>query len=366
MCEYLSVVQGSTNCADCNTNNPKFFNPNYEIFVCRDCALIHESISCEKGRLKSVRIDTMSEDKQQQAINSEGNVKVNGKLERFLPAYYPKQGDATPPDIRREFIAHKYLRETFSSHANFLKYRAASGQMEGFLEKKAKDKSLWKPRYFVLSPACIEFYLEAGQTDPKSRLPLSQTELHLEQCVRGRSCLVLTHLSDTGTSGRNYYVRSVLGSVTDQLFDWYFAFLTAQAARQTAYNGTLSRAVFGYVSESKGTNKSGVLYKVGAHSLDLWRKRWFSINGNHVTYSVNKLSALPQGDFMLGPVCEGYRVETVVSHKVPSPTRFTFQIVTPDRIYKLCAETEADMDRWMEVFSEAIDTGEGAKFAHSI
>ena len=365
MCEWLAVAQGITKCADCNSDNPNFFNPNHQIFVCRECAQIHETLSYQKGRLKSVRLDTMSKDKQQQAIVAEGNISVNGKLERFLPVYFPKQGEATPPDLRREFITHKYLKGTFCTHASFLKYGPASGRMEGLLEKKGKDKSLWKPRYFVLSPLSIEYYLEFGQTEPKSRLPLSQVELHLERCVRERSCLVLTHLSHAGVSGRKYYLRGE----PSQLFDWYFAFLTAKAARDSAYNGTLARAVFG-VSQSKSAFKSGNLYKVGTHLFDLWRKRWFSINGTHITYCSSKLAAMPQGDFVLGPGYKGYRVETGLSHKVPPPTRFTFQIVTPDRTYRLCAETEEDRDTWVEAIESAIDSAidnDGEfRFCHSI
>ena len=333
-------------CADCNATRPTWYNFHQGVFLCVHCAGVHRGLPTEGVRVKSVDLDNWTEVEVRRVELSCSNEAVNGKLERFLPAYYPKQGDATPPDIRREFIAHKYLRETFSSHANFLKYRAASGQMEGFLEKKAKDKSLWKPRYFVLSPACIEFYLEAGQTDPKFRLPLSQTELHLEQCVRGRSCLVLTHLSDTGTSGRNYYVRSVLGSVTDQLFDWYFAFLTAQAASDSPPNAI----------SPKLESKNGNLYKVGGQSFSSWKLRWFSINGGHITYSVNKLSPWPQGDFKLGPASEGYRVETGVSHKVRSPTRFTFQLVTPARTYKFCADTGEEMENWINTLSGAIQS----------
>ena len=367
MCEWLAVAQGATNCADCNAENPNYFNPNYEIFVCRECAQIHESIICKKGHLKSVRVDTMSTDKQQQAVSAEGNVKVNGKLERFLPVYYPKQGESTPPDLRKEFITHKYLRETFSTHASFLKYPPASGRMEGPLEKKAKDKSTWKPRHFVLSSLSIEYYLELGHWEPKSRVPLSQLELHLEEWEKGRSCLVLTQLSDTGASGRKYYVRSVSeGRDPDQLFDWYFALLTAVSLTNSTYKGTLSRAVVGLISESKHVTKSGVLYKVGTHALDIWRKRWFSINGTHVTYSASKLCAMPQGDFTLGAVHSGYRVEVGVSHRVRAPSLFTFQIVTPGRTYKLCAESEEDRDSWMLAFSGGIDNGDDFKYSNSI
>ncbi|KAI6654967.1 Arf-GAP with dual PH domain-containing protein 1-like [Oopsacas minuta] len=365
MCEWLEAAQGTTNCADCNSENPKYYNPNYQIFVCMSCAQIHEEIQCKRGTLKSQRLEVLSEGKKGQAVRGEGNVKVNGKYERFLPLYYPKQGDMTPPDIRKEFITHKYVKETFCTNGNYLKYTPASGGMEGVLEKKGKDKSLWKSRHFVLTPVSIKYFLETGQSEPKSCLPVSQLEIHLEMCDRTRSCLVLTHLSDSGASGRKYYVRTAGG---DLLFDWYFALLTAQSAKDSKHRGTLSRAVVGLVSQSKKVSKSGQLYKVGTHSFDIWRKRWFSINASHVTYSANKLSALPQGDFMLGPDYEGYAVEMGATHKMPAPTKYTFQLVTPDRTYKLCADTYEDRESWMYAFNCAIENiiGDNDQLSNSI
>ena len=352
MCQWLPASQGATNCSDCNSENPQYFNPNYEIFVCRNCAQIHEEIKCKKGKLKSVKTETLSEDRLRGALSGQGNVKVNGRQERFLPAYYPKQGDMTPQDIRKEFITHKYVKETFCTHGAFLKYAPSTGRMEGVLEKKGKDKSVWKLRHFVLTPLTIEYFTESGHSEPKCRLPLSQLELHLEECERTRSCLVLTHLSDTGVSGRKYYVRT---AGVDLLFDWYFALLTAQAAKAAIFYGTLSRAGVGVVSEAKSVSKTGQLYKVGTHNFDMWRKRWFSVNQTHVTYCANKLSALPQGDFKLGPPENGYRVEVGVTHRIPAPTSHTFQIVTPERTYKLCADTSEERDSWLHVFSCVIE-----------
>ena len=366
MCEWLPATQGATNCSDCNSENPQFFNPNYEIFICRNCAQMHEEIKCKKGKLKSVKTDSLSEDKLRVAFAGQGNVKVNGRQERFLPAYYPKQGDNTPQDIRKEFITHKYVKETFSTHGAFLKYLPATGRMEGVLEKKGKDKSIWKLRHFVLTPLTIEYFTETGHTEPKRRLPLSQLELHLETCERARSCLVLTHLSDTGCSGRKYYVRT---TGVDLLFDWYFSLLAAQAAKVAKFYGTLSRAGVGVVSEAKCVSKSGQLYKVGTHSFDIWRNRWFSINHTHVTYSANKMSALPQGDFTLGPHEKGYRVEAGVTHRIPAPSSHTFQVITPDRIYKLCANTREERDSWIQAFSCVIDNymdSYDVKFSESI
>ena len=319
-----------------------------------------------KGKLKSVKTENLSEDRLRAALTGQGNIKVNGRQERFLPAYYPKQGESTPQDIRKEFITHKYVKETFCTHGAFLKYVPGTGRMEGVLEKKGKDKSVWKPRHFVLTPLSIEYFIEGGHSEPKCRLPLCQLELHLEACERTRSCLVLTHLSDTGSSGRKYYVRA---AGVDLLFDWYFALLTAQAAKTAMYYGTMSRAGVGVVSEAKSVSKSGQLYKVGTHSFDIWRKRWFSINQTHVTYSANKLSALPQGDFTLGPPEKGYKVEVGVTHKMPAPSSYTFQIVTPERTYKLCAETSEERDSWMHAFYCVIENdldSEDIKFSNSI
>lgn len=355
MCEAFPIAQGATNCADCNSENPSFFNPNYEVFLCRSCAQIHEEIKCEKGKGKSVRLDSLNEAKQIQAKQADGNIKVNGRFERFLPNFFTKSGDATSSDIRREYILHKYIRETFLTHAQFQKYEQSVARMEGALEKKGKDKSVWKERHFVLSPLAIEYFIEKEQIEPKGSIPISQMELHVE-CQRGVSCLVLTHLSHKGASGRKYYVRSLLGGKdSSQLFDWYFALLGAQQKCDGSISATMSRAVLGSFGESMRITKSGTLYKVGTGSMDIWRRRWFALNGTHVTYATDKLSALPQGDFQIGSESSGYRVEDTVSHKIRAPSKFTFQVVTPERTYKLCAESGKERDEWMEVFSRAME-----------
>ena len=340
----LTCSANNPNCADCNADNPLWYNFHQGVFVCTQCSGVHRGLPSRGVRVKSVDLDNWTQEEVLEVASKEDNKSVNERLEMFLPAYYPKQGDMTPQDIRKEFITHKYVKETFCTHGAFLKYAPSTGRMEGVLEKKGKDKSVWKLRHFVLTPLTIEYFTESGHSEPKCRLPLSQLELHLEECERTRSCLVLTHLSDTGVSGRKYYVRT---AGVDLLFDWYFALLTAQAAR------------FNFLSPApvKGA-RLGTLYKVGAHSFDLWKPRWFCLQGTRVTYSTDKLSAAIQGDFRL---CPADRVETGVCHKIHPPTKFTFQVVTPSRTYKLCAESAQEREGWIEAFVRAISSQGGVK-----
>ena len=335
----LTCSSNNPNCADCNTANPTWYDFHQGVFVCTQCSGVHRGLPSKGVRVKSVDLDNWTQEEVREVENKEDNKSVNERLEKFLPAYYPKQGERTPQDIRKEFITHKYVKETFCTHGAFLKYVPGTGRMEGVLEKKGKDKSVWKPRHFVLTPLSIEYFIEDGHSEPKCRLPLSQLELHLEACERTRSCLVLTHLSDTGSSGRKYYVRA---AGVDLLFDWYFALLTAQAAKST------------FLSPPPVTgSKLGTLYKVGVHSFDLWKPRWFSLQGTRVTYSTDKLSAVTQGDFVLYPAD---RVEAGVTHKIPPPTKFTFQVVTLTRTYKLCAETAREREEWMDAIGRAISS----------
>ena len=335
----LTCSANNPSCADCNAASPMWYDFHQGVFVCTQCAGVHRGLPTKGVRVKSVDLDNWTQEEVREVESRGDNKSVNELFERFLPAYYPKQGDNTPQDIRKEFITHKYVKETFSTHGAFLKYLPATGRMEGVLEKKGKDKSIWKLRHFVLTPLTIEYFTETGHTEPKRRLPLSQLELHLETCERARSCLVLTHLSDTGCSGRKYYVRT---TGVDLLFDWYFSLLAAQAMMHSSPSPV----------PAKGS-KVGTLYKIGSHSFDLWKPRWFCLQGNRVTYSTDKLSAVIQGDFILNPAD---RVEAGVAHKIHPPTKFTFQVVTPYRTYKLCAETGQDRDDWMEAFLAAISS----------
>ena len=101
---------------------------------------------------------------------------------------------------------------------------------------------------------------------------------------------------------------------------------------------------------------SGWLEKVGEHKNDIWRRRWFTLFNTHVTYSETPLSPSPKGHFYLGPDTKGYSVDTLKSknHLLSPPNGFIFRVVTPGRLYHLCAKSDAMSRDWINVLSNVI------------
>ena len=349
----LALAKSNPNCADCGSLDATWFNFHLKVFVCVNCAGVHRGINLEGVRVKSVELDKWSVAEVAEAENSGGNDTMNEQLESFLPYFYHKLGAITAPEIRKEFILHKYVKHTFRNLEHFSQYLASAGKLVGSLEKKGKDKSVWKERHFILTPLHIQYYIEKGQSVAKGAIPLSQLEFHLETHEFAPSCLVLNQLTASGVSGRRYYVRGLRsGRDSAQLFDWYFALLAAHSATEDTSIGLFSaQPQLG----PEFTRKSGNLYKVGAHRADLWKERWVVLNGSHLTYSKDQMSHAPQGDIRIGSADQGFRVEAGTNHLVRAPTRFTFQLVTPSRTYKLCADSSDDMNGWLETFARIIN-----------
>ncbi|KAI6654968.1 hypothetical protein LOD99_2846 [Oopsacas minuta] len=109
-------------------------------------------------------------------------------------------------------------------------------------------------------------------------------------------------------------------------------------------------------SNKKYYQMSGWLHKVGDMQGDKWRSRWFTLSNTLVTYSDTNLSPFPKNYFYLGSDFKGYYVDTNYPrfHLMPPPTRFVFRIVTPSRIYHICAQTEEIRKIWVEIISRVI------------
>ena len=101
---------------------------------------------------------------------------------------------------------------------------------------------------------------------------------------------------------------------------------------------------------------SGWLYKAGEMAGDKWRYRWFNLSNTRVTYSDTKFAPFPKNHFQLDSHIKGFSVDTLPSvvNLIHPPNAYSFRILTPHRVYHLCATSEEDRATWMEIVSRVI------------
>ena len=101
---------------------------------------------------------------------------------------------------------------------------------------------------------------------------------------------------------------------------------------------------------------SGWLYKAGEMAGDKWRYRWFTLCNTRVTYSDNNFSPFPNNHFHLNSDTKGFSVDRLPSvvNLIRPPNPHFFRILTPHRVYHLCATSEEERSIWMEVLSRVI------------
>jgi len=104
-------------------------------------------------------------------------------------------------------------------------------------------------------------------------------------------------------------------------------------------------------------DKAGFLVKEGG-KFKTWKKRWFVLKNNVIYYSKQ------QNTGELGII----KLQGVTDEQVHICTRkkkkFCFEVETPTRVYFLQAETEAEMNKWMEAVKQSI-AGKGFSSAAS-
>ncbi|CAM9012859.1 unnamed protein product [Wickerhamomyces anomalus] len=102
--KVLLKEPGNSHCADCKTaSHPRWASWNLGIFICIRCSGIHRSMGTHISRVKSVDLDTWT-DEQIQSIVKWGNEKANKFWEAKLP-----NNNHVPDDSKIEnFIRTKY------------------------------------------------------------------------------------------------------------------------------------------------------------------------------------------------------------------------------------------------------------------
>ena len=323
--EQLKLV-----CADCGEKEIVSVDILYSVGICDKCSAVHKQLRKTDKQIKIIS-DVSKESIQNDSVNQE--------LEKFLPSIPLKQGKGMHESIRKTFIYNKYNGKTYAIESQYNSFASSAGVMSGYILKKGKQGGTWKYRFFVLKNGCLDYFVD-DQVVPKSSLELDKLTMFLETLENGTYQLTINYVSESSKS-RTYYLNF---TTAKDLYNWYFAILTAQSF------------VVGKVDiYSSQQIMSGYLYKVGTGKLDRWKKRWVTFNKGHLMYFPDKKSPYPVGEFDISGKEQGYDVIVGdVEHILSAPNKHTFRIVTPSRVYKLCAENQLELEEWIEVIRNII------------
>eukprot|EP00800_Vazella_pourtalesii_P015691 TRINITY_DN4302_c0_g1_i1.p1 TRINITY_DN4302_c0_g1~~TRINITY_DN4302_c0_g1_i1.p1 ORF type:complete len:331 (-),score=74.63 TRINITY_DN4302_c0_g1_i1:658-1650(-) len=312
-------------CADCSSPNVTHLSTKFGTFLCNGCAKIHKEVLSDK-------IESLPCDELTQEIT--GNI-VNDTLEAHLPLFYTKPTAESNIWAKEHFISSKYSREMFSSIEKFNKSAIGKGTKTGQMHKKGKKNEVWKPRTFVLKNGTFKYFINHNDEQPKSSMELANMEVNFELIDQS---LVLA-ITQKNKSDRTYYV---LSSTARETVEWYYCIASAKSAGSD-------------LAHVEANTISTHMYKPGPNTNDKWKRRWFSLSNNYITYFKEKLDSHAKGHIQIGSSSEGYNLlEEPVRHGKEAPTEYSFTLVTPTRDFKLCAETKEDQLAWTKAIKQLI------------
>ena len=331
-------------CADCGFADPDWCNIKIGVLVCKTCAGIHRGLAT--NRVKSIKLDSWTPEEVDKVT---GNGQ-NASLEKFLPLFYSKPNPLSQSALKESFIFSKYDGRLFEIEKRMEESSIGSGEKSGFLHKKGKTKEAWKPRFFVLKDSKLEYYIKVDDTNPKTQVPIKDIGVTLEEINDNMFAMAITNFHETNYS-RNYYAYSDNNLLT---IEWFYSILSAQ---HKVANAVSSIGADGsVVCSGMYLQKSGYLYKPGPSLKDAWRRRWFFLNRAQLAYFKEKLDAHPKGEIKLGKRSNGFEVNSgSADHQKQAPYEHTFQLQTPSRTYKMCAETRDEMVSWVKLLNQTIE-----------
>ena len=319
-------------CADCSSSKVTYISTKFGTFICSDCAKIHEDVL--RNKPESLLCNELPEDILKEV---EGNA-ANEDLEEYLPHFYTKPTLESISWIKEHFIYSKYSKKLFSSTETLNKSCIGCGKKTGQMHKKGKSKEAWKPRTFVLKDHVLKYFINHNDELPKSSMDVQNIEVKFEQIDNS---LVLA-ITQKNKGDRTIYV---LSSTARETVEWYYCIISSKLDQDADSN------------HNSNNTLSTHMYKPGPHSNDKWKKRWFSLSNNYITYFSEKLDSHAKGHIEIGTASDGYNlIEEPVKHGKAAPTEYSFTLVTPSREYKLCTETHEDLLAWMKAIKQLILT----------
>eukprot|EP00571_Detonula_confervacea_P016988 CAMPEP_0172304842 /NCGR_PEP_ID=MMETSP1058-20130122/6213_1 /TAXON_ID=83371 /ORGANISM="Detonula confervacea, Strain CCMP 353" /LENGTH=989 /DNA_ID=CAMNT_0013016231 /DNA_START=74 /DNA_END=3043 /DNA_ORIENTATION=+ len=172
------ILDANPICADCGNVDPDWASLNLGVVVCIECSGVHRSLGVHVSKVRSLRLDTMSEN-EYNLLMELGNQKVNCIWEAGLhhqEGWTKPRGSASRKN-KEEWIKSKYLWK------GFLEYHAEDGHDQDDREAKFSADLFHAARRGDLS-AIQEALAKGGSVGWKNADEGGKTALHI--CVVGQ------------------------------------------------------------------------------------------------------------------------------------------------------------------------------------
>jgi hypothetical protein len=394
--EILNLPQ-NRKCADCRDEDPLWAVINLGIFICLECSGIHRSLGTHISKVRSVDLDRW-DDSMVEGMASLGNDKSNAIYEAELK--YPPP---TPHSSRGEkdmFIKSKYQWRQFvqgaskpSGDVNHLDHNVRASAtlasmvfQEGHLTMSSESEKGWRQRWVVLKDNKLGFY--KARADPEPRLTINLSSAHVKSTTLDR-----INTFELVVPGDVFYLQADNSS---DFFLWMDLMRTSQKLYKSGNRATmalsqpLTSSSAGTASSSPslgGTDsphgssfsigvgsiggsagvfsgshpstpspipeevtRTGWLYKQG-EKVKNWKKRWFVLKDNKLTYYSSKTDKQPKGSIALSlavPKDGVHEAGTSIKGLGDSAYTHTFEIVVTGRVYYIAATSGLETRAWVD------------------
>ena len=111
--EYLKLKENKL-CADCNSENPTWASVQNGVLICLKCSGVHGSLGVEYSFVKSITLDSWTEESIKEFVEKGPTSLANTSLEYHVPAEFLKPNPNSLRDIRENYIIAKYKDKRFS------------------------------------------------------------------------------------------------------------------------------------------------------------------------------------------------------------------------------------------------------------
>ncbi|KAK5582495.1 hypothetical protein RB653_004080 [Dictyostelium firmibasis] len=335
-------IPGNNYCAECGASDPSWVSINYGVVVCLDCSSIHKNLP--EGNVKSVR--SLSLAFSDIVKKQEGNTKANSKYEKNIPTGLMKPNPKDSYETKLSWIKAKYINNNFQQQNG----DSTPTTTTTTTIHVNNDSTPTSPTLNSQPPATTTTTTTDNVKLENGRLTPTTNENN-----------ITTPNTPAATNGDNISnsSRPTTPTLNNPNEEEHIEGINLKSGTDTSNGkGTWSRGSSHTVTERKTSfldkpripvkrEHQGYLFKTSSptsnNSSD-WKKYLFVYKNDVLTYyKVSKKNKRKEKGII------------DLFHSVKQESRpkqkYSFTLVTSQRLYFLASETEEEMKTWLDVLS---------------
>ncbi|KAM9963498.1 hypothetical protein ACTFIW_006729 [Dictyostelium discoideum] len=355
--DNINNDESNNNCAECGASDPSWVSINYGVVVCLDCSSIHKNLP--EGNVKSVR--SLSIAFSDIVKKQEGNIKANNKYEKNIPSGLTKPNPKDSYEIKLSWIKAKYINNNNNNNNNSQNADSTTPTPTptSTTIHVNNDSTPTSPNLnSQSSPPTTATTTTTTQTEnvklDNGRSSPTPTPTQTENNNNVITPTTTTNTTTSTTTGSRPTTPTILNNEEEHIQG-----INLKDSTDTSNGkGTWSRGSSHAITERKTSfldkprvpvkkEHQGYLFKTSSptsnNSSD-WKKYLFVYKNDVLTYyKVSKKNKRKEKGII------------DLFHSVKQESRpkqkYSFTLVTSQRLYFLASETEEEMKIWLDVLS---------------